>query len=343
MHLKSLEHGDVERLVVALEVWGRASERFPQIEEVKGHLSLAAGEENKLSYTELWEEEMTRRFGATNFVPLEPGFKITGHSLTVERQLAFGGLSAIYLVSGESKNKYVLKEAVVPHDPESTESINAVMQFRREAEILFKLSHPQIARVYDYFIEDGRHYVLMEYIAGTDFRQFIREKGPQNQERVIEWAIEMAEILDYLHTQEIPIIHRDLTPENLILADSGKVVLIDFGAANHFMGTATGTMIGKQCYIAPEQLRGKATISSDIYALGATLYYLLTGHDPEPISVSHPKAEEESISKELDELVAKCTQLEAKLRPQSARRVRELLTNLRPVALVEKNVEKNEE
>jgi serine/threonine-protein kinase len=120
----------------------------------------------------------------------------------------------------------------------------------------------------------------------------------------------MAEILNYLHTQDPPIIHRDLTPDNVVRREDNDVVLIDFGAANEFVGTATGTLVGKQAYISPEQLRGKATTSSDIYALGGTVHFLLTGKDPEALSASHPK--------ELNAVVSFCTEMETSDRPSSA-------------------------
>jgi len=139
----------------------------------------------------------------------------------------------------------------------------------------------------------------------------------------------MAHMLAYLHEQPEPIIHRDFTPDNLLLKSDGSIVVIDFGAANFFLGTATGTMIGKQAYIAPEQLRGKACPLSDIYALGCCLYYLSTGVDPEPLSPSHPREKVSSISPAFDKLVASCTQMEKEDRPQSARAVLSALKELK--------------
>ena len=104
--------------------------------------------------------------------------------------------------------------------------------------------------------------------------------------------------------------------------------LIDFGAANEFVGQATGTMIGKQCYIAPEQLRGKASQASDFYALGGTLNYLLTGDDPEPLSVSRPKEKHSQISQGCSDLVSSLTAYEYSERPSSAAEVLNLLVRL---------------
>jgi serine/threonine protein kinase len=101
--------------------------------------------------------------------------------------------------------------------------------------------------------------------------------------------------------------HRDVTPDNIVLNNYGSIVLIDFGASNEFIGTATGTLIGKQSYMAPEQLRGKATCQSDIYAFGACLFFLLTGWDPLPLAACHPATVLPEIPQELDDLIASMT------------------------------------
>jgi predicted Ser/Thr protein kinase len=302
----------VEDLIVSMDVWAGGSDHFPALLEARLQLT-DKSDSNSLSYTELWEEELTRRFGPTNFIPLEAGQKV--REFTVERQLAFGGLSAIYLVCGKNKEKFVLKEAVVPPDADDAIRDTAENMLDKEAQILASLSHPNIARVYDHFLESGRHYILMELIDGEDLRRLVHEHGPQSESDVIAWSLQLVQILEYLHTQKPPIIHRDLSPDNLMLTKDGKLVVIDFGAANHFVGTATGTMIGKQAYIAPEQLRGKAEPASDTYAFGCTLFFLLTGEDPEPLSVSHPRELKNYVSREIDELISQCTQQEANDRP----------------------------
>jgi serine/threonine protein kinase len=142
----------------------------------------------------------------------------------------------------------------------------------------------------------------------------------------LRWAGQIGRILEYLHAQEPPIIHRDLTPDNLVL-DSVKdgvlgqedsIVLIDFGAANEFIGNATGTLVGKQCFIAPEQFRGKAVPASDIYALGCTLHFLLTGEEPDALSVSHPRVLNAQVSEDLDQLIAEMTAMDVEKRIASA-------------------------
>jgi tRNA A-37 threonylcarbamoyl transferase component Bud32 len=282
-------------------------------------------------YTQLWQEELARRFGATNFIPLEPGQKVLDGTFTIEKQLAFGGLSAIYLARKNDKanSRFVLKEAVVPQNEDADLSKKSHDLLSREAMMLSALSHEQIARVYDHFVDQGRHYLVLEYIPGQDLRRLVHEEGPQHEEQVIAWGIDMALMLAYLHEQPEPIVHRDFTPDNLLLKTDGSIVVIDFGAANFFLGTATGTMIGKQAYIAPEQLRGKANCQSDIYALGACLYFLSTGEDPEPLSASHPREKMEQLSPAFDKLVAECTQMEKEDRPLTAGAVAERLRVLK--------------
>ncbi|MBZ0184695.1 MAG: serine/threonine protein kinase, partial [Candidatus Obscuribacterales bacterium] len=150
------------------------------------------------------------------------------------------------------------------------------------------------------------HYEVIEFIDGLDLRRFVKERGLQPDDFVLNWAQQICEILVYLHLQDPPVIHRDLTPDNLVLRVDGQLVLIDFGAANAFVGTATGTMVGKQSYMPPEQLRGKAVPQSDTYSLGGTFYFLLTGRDPIPLEVSQVK-DSEKASQYLNPLLAKCT------------------------------------
>jgi serine/threonine-protein kinase len=128
----------------------------------------------------------------------------------------------------------------------------------------------------------------------------------------------MCLVLEYLHTLEPAIIHRDFTPENLLLRSTGSLALIDFNVAEQLESKETKTMVGKHCYVSPEQFRGKATTQSDIYACGCTLYWLLTGQDPEPISMSQPKSERPELSDELNAVVACATAVDVSKRFASA-------------------------
>jgi serine/threonine-protein kinase len=135
----------------------------------------------------------------------------------------------------------------------------------------------------------------------------------------------MSDVLQYLHSQHPPVIHRDISPDNIVINKAGDAVLIDFGAANEFVGEATGTLVGKQAYMSPEQIRGKVTPQSDIYSLGATIYFLLTGKDPEPLTSSRPRKIDQSISAPLDDLVHACTKLDLAERIKDASELSERL------------------
>lgn len=308
---------ELEQFLLAIEVWGQNCKRAPELIEFQNGLQNQSRGID-FSYTQMWEEELSRRFSATSFVPLEPDRKLQNGRVKIVRQLAFGGLSAIYLAQENEKELVVIKEAVVPANADEQTHKKAAELFEREARFLIKLDHPNIAKVFDHFAEDNRSYMVLEYIRGQDLRQLVKQNGPQSEEFVLYWAKQVASILAYLHSQNPPIIHRDLTPDNLVRKEDNTITLIDFGAANEFVGNATGTMVGKQAYIAPEQLRGKANLASDIYALGGTMYFLLTGKDPEALMSSHPKQIAPEISDDLDSLVAACTEMEATDRPSSA-------------------------
>lgn len=134
---------------------------------------------------------------------------------------------------------------------------------------------------------------MLEYIQGDNLREYVRKHGPLEESLVIDLMLQMADVLCYLHQQNPPIIHRDFTPDNLVLKADRSLIVIDFGAANEYIGTATGTLIGKQCYMPPEQVRGKSDLSTDLYALGGTASFLLTGNDPEALRSSHPRKSKE--------------------------------------------------
>lgn len=333
LKLSMLKPADIDVLVMALDVWAGGSEHFSALLDARAFIYQKTGGDlpqlEAQSYTEMWHEELARRFGSTTFIPLEPNDLVMDGQFKIEKQIAFGGLSAIYLARRQDGSRVVLKEAVVPDNSDEELKEQSYNQLKREADMLARLSHPQIARVFDHFVDKGRHYLVIEYLTGEDMRRLVKEKGPQSQEDVIAWGLEMAQILAYLHGQAEPILHRDFTPDNMILRPDGNIALIDFGAANFFLGTATGTMIGKQAYIAPEQLRGKANPLSDIYAMGGSLYFLLTGEDPEPLCESNTAAHRASVKQDLNELILSMTAMEEEDRPQGAETV---LSKLQEIA-----------
>jgi tRNA A-37 threonylcarbamoyl transferase component Bud32 len=268
-----------------------------------------------VSFTALWGQELERNLMATSYVPLSLGQTVNGGEYTIAEHLSAGGQSTTYVVTNHAGQKHVLKESVFPDNADQKGKAKVRELFAREARILFKCKHPRIAQVYDYFVENKRDYLVLQHIPGLTVGQLVRRSGAAREAEALGWAAEILDITNYLHSMEPAVIHRDLTPDNLILSESGHIYLIDFGAANDALGTATGTMIGKQSYISPEQFRGKATIASDVYAFGATVFFMLTSKDPVPLSISHPRSLNQRVSPELDQLVAWCTEQEESARP----------------------------
>ncbi|MBK8025982.1 MAG: PQQ-binding-like beta-propeller repeat protein [Chloroflexi bacterium] len=153
--------------------------------------------------------------------------------------------------------------------------------FRREANILAALSHPAIPKIFDFFDLNDRAYLVMEYINGSDLEALLTKARELPFDKIIDWAIELCDVLHFLHTQKPdPIVFRDLKPSNVMIDSLGKVRLIDFGIAKAFVSGVKHTMIGTEGYSAPEQYKGDMTPQSDIYSLGATIHQLLTKKDP---------------------------------------------------------------
>jgi tRNA A-37 threonylcarbamoyl transferase component Bud32 len=328
--LRYLAKSQLEEFLLACDLWASECKKSIDVLDMQKKLQNRVEGENR-SYTEMWEDELNRRFHPTAFIPLDAGTKLQKQKYSVVRQLAFGGFSAIYLAQQEDADLVVLKESVVPENVSPEARSKSEELINRESQILFCLYHPSIARVLDYFVEERRHYVVLEYVRGQDLKQLVRQKGPQAQTLVIEWALQIAAILEFLHGQKPPIIHRDLTPDNLILKNDGTIALIDFGVANEFLGTVTGTMVGKQAYIAPEQLRGKAKPLSDLYAFGGTLNFLLTGIDPRPLSEANPSLLKPELLLEFSKLVGDLTKLDESKRIASAEDVTNRLKQIKKI------------
>jgi tRNA A-37 threonylcarbamoyl transferase component Bud32 len=270
-----------------------------------------------VGYTSIWTDALDTQFAATHFEPLRTTTTLQNGLYEVRMQLASGGLSAVYLAQTRSKAKVIVKESVLPLDTDERTRKKAKELFEREGRLLARLDHPQIANVMDFFVEGARDYIVLQYIPGESLRQRVRSSRPPSTKDVARWSLQIAQILTYLHGLEPPVIHRDLTPDNLLIRDDGTVMLIDFGVSNEFVSKATGTLVGKQAYIPPEQFRGKSEPKSDIYAFGATLHFLLAGDDPEPLSMSSPLEDRQDVPTILDELVRGCTNLDADKRPDA--------------------------
>lgn len=286
--------------------------------------------ENKstLSFTKIWESELRSRYSTTAYTPLEYGDQLQEATYTVLGQIAFGGLSAIYLAQDADERLIVLKESVLPESCDEEDKAKALEMFQREAKLLCSVSHRNISRVYDYFVEADRHYMVLQHIDGRTVRDYIQEFGKQDQGTALRWALELATTISYLHKLDPPVIHRDLTPDNMIIRKDGTLCIIDFGAANNFLGTATCTIVGKSAYIPLEQFQGKARPASDIYALGASLFFVLTGVEPTPFSESNPQECGSLITDSMNDLILDCTRVKLEDRIRSVDVLLERLSEL---------------
>ena len=200
----------------------------------------------------------------------------------VLRTLGQGGMGTTYLARDAADEIAAMPQLLVlkQMNADMVKIAKAQELFEREAYTLKSLNHPGIPKYYDFFVEDGKKYLAMELIHGQDLEKRVYTTGPVTPTQAIAWMIQTCDILDYLHSQSPPLIHRDIKPANLMVRSSvNRIVLLDFGAVKE-IGTAPGTRIGAEGYCAPEQERGQPLTQSDLYAIGPTLIFLLTGENP---------------------------------------------------------------
>lgn len=152
--------------------------------------------------------------------------------------------------------------------------------FEREARILKNISHPNIPKYYEFFLENNQKYLAMELVYGQNLEELIYKNGIVDEKKAIIWILQICDILLYLHSLNPPLVHRDIKPANLMLRHLDKrIILLDFGAVKE-IGTPWGTRIGAEGYSAPEQNLGQPCPQSDLYSIGPTLIFLLTGNNP---------------------------------------------------------------
>ncbi len=269
----------------------------------------------------------------------------------VVKEVARGGMGAIYQAEDCTNGQVVaIKEACL--DPAACEGKRDRIRehLLREMEALMPLNHPNIPDIYDQFSSNNNEYLVMEFIDGNtllDIQQrTLRQNRLLEESRVLGWAIQVLDALAYLHERPDPIIHRDIKPENLMLTRDGRVMLIDFGLMKqvHRHLTQSGPLIhavGTIEYAPPEQYAegsGGTDARTDIYSLGATLYYLLAGHVPPlsvdrmlPMSINVTKKLPSlceinpTVSKRLEQVIFKAMEIDPEQRYQAAHQMREAI------------------
>lgn len=293
--------GDKELLLAAIESWAPHLRRNAELIQT---LQPPADS----NYTEVWLTALTAPPKRERLKPLVEGVSLHDDSYKVVRSIGTGGQGFAYLAEhGETGDQVVLKEFILPVFVDVAVRRKALEKFETEARLLKRLDHNQVVKLVDYFVEDHRAYLVLEYIDGVSLRQLVDDEGPLPEKQVLELTKQMAHILEYLHSSSPPIVHRDFTPDNLILRKDGTLKLIDFNVAQQLDSTVVATVVGKHAYLAPEQFQGVPVTQSDIYSMGATMHYLLTGTDPLPISVSTPQKLRPEIDDLLNLVVSKAT------------------------------------
>ncbi len=271
--------------------------------------------------------------------PTLPNGTVLEGRYQIEGVLGVGGMSVVYRgrdLRFKDVARFCAVKEMFQSSPDSQTRMLSLKNFERESGLLATLNHPNIPKVYDFFEEGGRAYVVMELINGSDLETVLEQtNAPLDELRVGRWALQICDVLLYLHnhTPE-PIIFRDMKPSNMIVTPDDRIVLIDFGIARIFTRSdKKGTMIGTEGYSPPEQYRGIAEARGDIYALGATMHHLLTNSDPRletpftfndrPIRQLNP-----SVSPEMEALVMKALEYDMANRWGSAEEFRDALLSV---------------
>ncbi len=271
--------------------------------------------------------------------PLQPGTLLYGRYEIVKR-IGGGGMGAVYYAKDRNLGDAprAVKEMIQSHLNKLQQEL-AVAEFRRESMLLASLEHPSIPTIYDYFYDDtaAHFYLVMKYFNGGDFLVRLRNmpSGRIDEETVAEWGAQAADVLEYLHNQRPPIIYRDLKPANLMIdGNSSRVMLIDFGIARWVAPQEKGvTAVGTMGYAPPELFSGKAEARTDIYGLGATMFHLLTGSDPQdnPLLIFDfsknptPRQINPAVSNEMEWILMKAVEYEPERRFRSAADMRDTL------------------
>lgn len=244
--------------------------------------------------------------------------------------LGQGGMGTTYL-AWDLHRLSVLKEM----NADMAEIPKAQELFEREAKILQSLHHPGIPEYYDFFVEAQRKYLAMEPIHGQDLEQYVLARGAVTLTQAIDWMMQLCDILGYIHAAQPPLIHRDVKPANLLMRTIDKqIFLLDFGAVKE-IGTLGGTKIGAPDYMAPEQNNGQPCTQSDLYAIGPTIIFLITGRNPADFLELHPDgyrfnvAHLPSVTPALQSLIDKTTQRRPRDRYQTAKELHRALQELK--------------
>ncbi|HIE28307.1 TPA: serine/threonine protein kinase [Candidatus Poribacteria bacterium] len=262
---------------------------------------------------------------------LNPGNLLQQGKYRIIKQIGGGGMGLVYQAYYSLSPKNVAIKELIEQFSTTQEREDGINLFLKEAQRLTVLDHPMVVKVFDFFIENNNYYLVMEYVDGQTLESLLKaSSGGLPEAQVVDWAIKICNVLEYLHTQNPPVIFRDLKPANIMLTQTGRLKLIDFGIAREFKASATHdtTYLGSPGHAPPEQFgKGQTDARSDIYSLGATLHQLLTKRDPaiNPFMFPPLRSINPAVSKTMESILAKCLQIDKAQRYQSVAEVRDAL------------------
>ncbi len=267
---------------------------------------------------------------------LQPGVLLAGRYEIVKR-IGGGGMGNVY----QAKDKRLadapraVKEMIGTFTDEASRK-KAIEDFERESQLLASLDHSAIPTIFDYFVNEGNYYLVMKLINGGDLAGQLA-KAPKkwiDEKTVTDWGIQICDVLSYLHQKEPPIIYRDMKPANVMLDERNRIVLVDFGIARFVAPTQKNvTAIGTIGYAPPELFSGKVEPRSDLYSLGATMFHLLTGRDPQdsPLIIfdfnknPSPRQINPELSEGIEKIISKAVEYKPTNRFESAMAMKKAL------------------
>lgn len=289
---------------------------------------------------------------------LEPG-SILRNRYEIKELVGQGGMGAVYKAHDRRLEgrvcavKEILPALSAPQSPEELKQM--ADQFRQEASILARLDHPNLPKVSDYFSIEDREYLVMDFVAGRDLQEIIREKGRRNEflseQQVLGWATQLLDAVGYLHSQDPPVLHRDIKPSNIKVTPHGIVKLVDFGLVKVLQNDDSRTVTvvqgrGTVAYTPLEQYgsdTGFTDARSDIYSFAATMYHLLTGEPPvdakerflRPGCLISLREINSSVSPHVEKAIFQALSMHPNERPGTAKQMAELLVGSNSSSIVD--------
>jgi tRNA A-37 threonylcarbamoyl transferase component Bud32 len=338
LRLKSIRSIEERKLLVeAFKIYARRAIDVDDIARM-----VRASDVQDIAFTQLWSEALRSSLPRSSSSVLQAERLLQDGRFFIENQIGGGGQGVIYLAEmldmADQKTRVALKEYVLPDQEHLFDRKRAIEQFEREVHLLARLKHKSLANLVDAFIEDHRAYLVLEYLEGTNLRDAVKVSGKLSAESCCEISLQLCDVLQYLHSFTPPVVHLDISPENVVVLSDGTIKLIDFNTSSDGSGLRTKLIAGKQRYMPPEQYRNEVSPQCDIYSLGCTMFFMLTGTEPEPLTVLHPKDLVSSLLPELDVIVSEATSLNRETRTTKIEMVRDRLLALSPKTLVESGV-----